>query len=471
AQVLQRLRQQGVELPAQAPPAPARSPSGAALKGVWPDVATAVTQAWEAHRQLQEMSLDQRKKVIAGMRRAAHAANEELSRIAVEETGLGRVDDKLRKNALVTDKTPGVEILDPCIASGDRGLALEELAPWGVIGAITPSTNPSETIICNGIGMVAGGNAGVFGPHPAAQKVSHAAVDALNRGAAEAGGPETILNSFLEPTIEKAQELMRHPRIPLLVVTGGPGVVQEAMRHGKRVIAAGPGNPPAVVDETADVERAAADVLAGASLDNNIVCSDEKEAIVVGSVMDRFKQVMEREGAYEIHGHQIRRLEEIVLERPVPGPEVSKIRTEWVGKDAAKYLEALGVTPSKPPRLVICEVDADHPFVWTELLMPILPVVRVRDVEAAMDLAVRAERGLRHTATFHSRNIESLSTLARRINTSIFVKNGPAFAGLGLGGEGYTSFTIAGPTGEGLTMARHFCRFRRCTLVDAFRIV
>jgi acyl-CoA reductase-like NAD-dependent aldehyde dehydrogenase len=225
------------------------------------------------------------------------------------------------------------------------------------------------------------------------------------------------------------------------------------------------------VDDTANLELAAENIVAGASLDNNIICTDEKEGIIVGSVMDRFKQLMEREGAYELHGHQVQRLSEIVLERAVRGPDHSVVRTEWVGKDADRYLDALGIRTSRPVRLVTAEVEQDHPFVWTELMMPILPLVRVRDVHAAMELAVAVEGGRRHTATIHSRNIESLSTLARRINTSIYVKNGASFAGLGLGGEGYTSFTIAGPTGEGLTTARDFCRWRRCTLVDSFRIV
>ncbi|MBU1701009.1 MAG: aldehyde dehydrogenase EutE [Candidatus Eisenbacteria bacterium] len=470
AEVLQRLQGHGVHLPGSPQPLPAGMPAGRFL-GLWPDVGTAVENAWEAHRHLMELSLEEIARILEGMRRCVRQNVNELARLAVEETGLGRVDDKIKKNLLVADKTPGLEALLPKATTGDRGLTLEEMAPWGVIGSVTPCTNPSETIICNGIGMVAGGNAVVFAPHPAAKRTSFTAIDILNRASYELGGPQHLFNSFEEPTIEKAQALMRHPRVPLLVVTGGPAVVREAMSTGKRVIAAGPGNPPAVVDETADLEKAARNILLGASLDNNIICVDEKEAIIVGSVMDRFKQLLENEGAYELHGHQIRRLEEIVLESAVQGPDPSTVKKEWVGKNAECYLEALGVTSSRPVRLITAEVDYNHPWVWTELLMPVFPLVRVRDIHAAMDLAVEAERGHHHTATIHSRNIESLSTLARRINTSIFVKNGPACAGLGFGGEGYTSFTIAGPTGEGLTTARHFCRYRRCTMVDSFRIV
>jgi acyl-CoA reductase-like NAD-dependent aldehyde dehydrogenase len=116
-------------------------------------------------------------------------------------------------------------------------------------------------------------------------------------------------------------------------------------------------------------------------------------------------------------------------------------------------------------------VDADHTFFWTELMMPVLPLVRVRHVDEAIALAVEVEHGFRHTASMHSRNIDKLHDMARACDCSIFVKNGPNAAGLGWNGEGPTSFTIASPTGEGMTTAKSFTRIRRCTLVDRFRIV
>jgi aldehyde dehydrogenase len=450
----------------------------AAHDGLYRDLDTALAGARRAFEELQELSLEQRKQICAAMRQAAKAEAETVSRMAVEETGLGRYEDKVQKNLLVAEKTPGPEILEPWAATGDHGLTLQELAPWGVLGAITPCTNPTETIVCNGIGIVAAGNSVVFCPHPQAKRVSTHMVAALNRAIVQAGGPASLLCCLTEPTIEQAQQLMRHPGVALLVVTGGPGVVREAMRSGKRVIAAGPGNPPSVVDETADIAKAARDLVLGASLDNNIICTDEKEAFVVSSVADALKSAMEAAGAQEIHGPQIEKMMSLIFaadgkvtdandcagrERPV--------RKEWIGQDAGKFLEAIGARPQRDVRLVIAEVEPDHPLVWTEQLLPVFPLVRVKTAQEAMELALAAEKGCRHSATMHSRNVERLSWMARRINTSIFVKNGPAFAGLGLGGEGYTSFTIAGTTGEGLTTARNFCRFRRCTLVDAFRIV
>jgi acyl-CoA reductase-like NAD-dependent aldehyde dehydrogenase len=296
--------------------------------------------------------------------------------------------------------------------------------------------------------------------------VSALTVSIINDAIVEAGGPENTLTAVGEPTIASAQALMKHPDVRLLCVTGGPGVVQVAMNSGKKVIAAGPGNPPAVVDETADIEAAGAGIVAGASLDNNIVCIVEKEVFVVASVADRLKEAMKKAGAVEIGPHNVRRLEQIVLTE-----DRQHVNKDYVGKNASVFLDLLGVPYSGDPRLVICEVPADHPFVQVELLTTILPIVRVKDVDEAIRGAIQAEHGFGHTATMWSKNIEHLHRMARVINTSIFIKNAPSYAGLGLGGEGPTSFTIASPTGEGLTNALTFSRQRRCTLKDFFRIV
>ncbi len=428
-----------------------------------------MSAASRAARELAELSLEKRRELIEAMRRVGRAEAQTVARMAVEETGLGRVDHKVKKNLLVSEKTPGLEALESWAVSGDHGLTLEEFAPWGVIAAIAPCTNPTETIICNGIGMVAAGNSVVFGPHPLAQRTSAHMIAALNHAIVDAGGPPNLVTSLLDPTIEKAQALMRHPVARLVVVTGGPDVVREAMKTGKRVIAAGPGNPPALVDDTADIERAGRDIVLGASLDNNIICTDEKEVIALSSITDRLKASMEAAGALELLGPQIEKLASVVLSSR-EGRE-GRVNKQWIGQDAAKILAAIGVKVSREPSLLIAEVPADHPFVWTELLMPVLPIVRVKAIDEAIDLAVAAEKGCRHTATMHSRDVERLTRMARRIDASIFVKNGPAYAGLGMGGEGFCSFTIAGPTGEGMTNARHFSRRRRCALIDSFRIV
>ncbi|MED5372146.1 MAG: aldehyde dehydrogenase family protein [Myxococcota bacterium] len=434
-------------------------------RGVFKTVDEAVSAAKIAQQILVELPLDKRREMIANIRRRAAEQVHNLATLAVQETGLGRVEDKVKKNLLVIHRTPGVEILEPTAWTGDGGLTLMERAPYGIIGSITPCTNPTETILCNGIGMLAGGNAAVFNTHPSAREISAYCIDLINRAIMEVGGPENLLCCVERPTIESAGQLMHHPGVRLLVVTGGGGVVKAAMNSGKKAICAGPGNPPVVVDETADIGQAGRGIVRGASFDNNVICTDEKEVFVVDKVADQLLDVMRNSGAVQIRNHQIRRLEKLILTDG--GAHVNR---KWVGKNASEYLRAIDVPFQGDPRLVICEVPFEHPFVQHELLMPVIGVVRVPDVHAGIDQAIEAEHGFRHTASMYSKNLDALHRMARAVDCSIFIKNAPNYAGLGFGGEGFTSFTIASPTGEGLTTARDFTRVRRCTLAGYFRI-
>ncbi len=439
--------------------------------GVFPDIDSALRAAELAQRELDAQTLDKRREIVAVMRRAAEENVETLARMAVDETKLGRYEDKIKKNLCVAQLTPGPEDLKPIVFTGDHGLTLVERAAYGVIGSISPCTNPSETIICNGIGMVAGGNSVVFNAHPSAKEISAYTVRLLNRAIVAVGGPRNLLCSVATPTQESAQQLMKHPKVKLLVVTGGGGVVKAAMNSGKKAICAGPGNPPIVVDETADIAKAGKDIVDGASLDNNIVCVDEKELLAVDSIADSLKAEMKKNGAHELTGKDIDRISNLVIKKRNDPPHESVMDKKWIGKDAAVILKELGISTDKDTRLILVEVDRNHPLHWSEQLMPVLPLTRVRNADEGIELALQMEHGYRHTASMFSRNIEKLSKMARVVGCSIFVKNGPNYAGLGLGGEGYTSFTIASPTGEGLTSAKDFTRVRRCTLIDYFRIV
>ena len=440
-------------------------------RGIFVDLESAVRAAWAAHRQLVALPLMTRAAAIENVRKKMRDNVQLLAELAKSETGMGRVEDKIQKNLLVINQTPGIEDLEPHVFTGDHGLTLTEWAPYGVIGAAGPSTNPSETIINNGIGMVAGGNAIVFAVHPSAKGVCQATISLFNEAVVEAGGPENVITTVAEPTIESAQAMMRHPKTSLLVVTGGPGVVKEAMASGKKVIAAGPGNPPVVVDETADLIAAGRDIVRGASLDNNVICTDEKEVFVVERAADALKASMLKHGGYEVSGPKIDELQKVILERDNGPRRHSVVNRKLVGRDASVILKEIGISVGPEVRLIVCEVPPDHPFVWTELLMPVMGVARVESADKAMEWAVAAEHGFRHTASIYSKNVERLSKMARMMDCSIFIKNAPNFAGLGMGGEGPTSFTIASPTGEGMTTARSFTRKRRCVLVDYFRIV
>jgi aldehyde dehydrogenase len=452
-------------------PPPAQDTFGREVLGVFAELDSAVAAADRAFVALDELPLATRDAIISNIRKRMLENAEALASAAYRETGLGRYEDKVIKNRLVTLKTPGTEVLRAEAQSGDRGLSLFERAPFGVIGSITPTTNPTSTIICNTIGMVAAGNTVVFNVHPNAKQCSIQCIDLLNRAIIEAGGPANVVTTLAHPTVQTAQALMVHPGVRLLVVTGGAGVVQVAMKSGKRAICAGPGNPPIVVDETADIDRAGRDVVLGASFDNNVICTDEKETFVVAEVADRLLAAMRAHGAVVLTASQTKQLENLIFTE-LRGPRKSGvINRDLIGKNAGVILQKIGMNVPEDLRLGVIDVGVNHPLIWTEQLMPIMPVARVSNCDEAIDLAVEAEGGRRHTAVMHSRNIEKLSRMARRINCSIFVKNGPCYAGLGEGGEGYTSFSIASPTGEGMTDPRSFSRLRRCVLVDHFRIV
>ncbi|WP_455598314.1 aldehyde dehydrogenase family protein [Cloacibacillus sp.] len=435
--------------------------------GIFADMNDAIEAAAAAQRRYLDCSMADRARFVEAVRETV--LNEEnlkfMSRSTIEETGMGNYEHKLVKNRLAATKSPGIEDLTTEALTGDDGLTIVEYSPFGVIGAITPTTNPTETIICNSIGMLAAGNTVVFSPHPRAKKVSLWLVSELNRALAAAGAPANLIVTVSEPSIENTNLMMAHPKVRMLVATGGPAIVKTVLSSGKKAIGAGAGNPPAVVDESANIEKAAKDIVDGCAFDNNLPCIAEKEVIVVDSAADYLIFNMKKNGAFEVK-------DPAVIERLVGlvTKEGKSPKTEFVGKSAKYILEKAGVEAPEDTRVIIMEAKEEHPFVQVELMMPILPIVRVDDVNEAIAMAVRVEHGNRHTAMMHSRNVDSLTKMAKLIQTTIFVKNGPSYAGIGVGGMGHTTFTIAGPTGEGLTSAKTFARRRRCVLVGGMDI-
>jgi acyl-CoA reductase-like NAD-dependent aldehyde dehydrogenase len=478
-QLVRRVRAR-FDLPEPSSPAAASPVSGATSpaapgratgEGVHATVDGAAQAAWGAFQLYREMGLDRRRTIIDAIRASMRAEAARLGKMAHEETGLGRAGDKRLKNLLVTERTPGPEDLEPQSYSGDRGMTWVEYSPYGVIGSITPTTNPTATIINNTISILSAGNGVVFNVHPNARLCSLETVRLLNRAIVGAGGPPDLVTAIERPTIESAQQLMRHPRVRVLLVTGGPAVVKEALKTDKKAITAGPGNPPVVVDETADIALAGREIVRGASFDNNVICTDEKEIFAVDSVADELLRVLGRSGAVILKEHQLRQLERVIFRELGPPNKPGKINPAWIGKNAGRILGEIGVAAGEEVRLLVAEVPREHSLVWTEQLMPVMPLVRVPNFETAMDLAIRAEHGFGHTASIFSNDVDRITRLARAINVSIFVANGPTLAGLGEGGEGYTSFSIASPTGEGLTRARTFSRIRRMTMAGSLRIV
>lgn len=447
---------------------PVRTP-GNGDDGIFERLDSAIEASARAQRELEALSLEARRGIIEAIRNAALDHAKGLAQMTIDETGMGRIAHKIRKFDVVARLTPGVEDLEPVAWTGDRGLTVVELAPFGVVAAVTPSTHPVPTTVNNAISLIAAGNSAVIAPHPAAKKVSQLGIQILNRAIVDAGGPPNLLTAVHDPSIQTAQELFVHPKIDLVLVTGGGGVVKAAMQAPKRVIAAGPGNPPVVVDETADLDTAAAGIVEGGAFDNNILCIGEKEIFVVESVADELKRSLLSRGCVELDRGQIDSLTGCAFTADDGGEPI--VNREFVGRNPHVLAESIGLNVPPETELLVGEVEARHPFTQNEQMMPFIPIVRVPDVNTGIKRAVEAEHGYHHTAVMHSKNVENMTNMARACRCSLFIKNGPSTAGVGAGGEGYTSFSIATPTGEGCTSARTFTRQRRCTLVDYFRIV
>jgi aldehyde dehydrogenase len=432
------------------------------------DAVKAASKAFDSYR---EFNLAQREKLIAAIRRTGHSLKAKWAPATVAETKMGRADHKIQKFNAVCNGTRGTEDLTTWAKSGDYGLTIEEMAPYGLVAAVTPSTHPVPTLINNSISLLAAGNTAVFNAHPASKRVFAEALATLNREMMAAGAPPCLLTTVVEPTLESANTMFLHELTRLILVTGGPGVVKAALACPKKAITAGPGNPPVVVDETADLGRAAQAIIDGGGFDNNVLCIGEKEVFCVDSVFDQLLREMENRGAYRLSE---RESDALAAKAFLPQKDGSLVTSrDFVGRNAAILAEAIGIKGlgDKVPLLFGEVRDAGNHWVQEEQLMPFMPFVRVRNAEEGIRLALEAEHGYRHTALMHSRNIENMSRFARACDCSIFVKNGPSIAGLAVGGEGYISYSIASPTGEGITTARTFTRKRRCTLVEAFRII
>lgn len=438
--------------------------AGTAQHGVFTDMNQAIEAAKEAEAKVRCMTMDQREQIVSNIRRKTHENAELLARMGVEETGMGNVGDKILKHHLLADKTPGTEDITTTAWSGDRGLTLIEMGPFGVIGAITPCTNPSETVLCNSMGMIAAGNTVVFNPHPQAIKTSIFAINMVNEASLEAGGPDNVACTVTRPTLETSNIMMKHKDIPLIAATGGPGVVTAVLSSGKRGIGAGAGNPPALVDETADVRKAAADIVNGCTFDNNLPCIAEKEIVAVDSVADELMNYMISEQGC----HLISKEEQDKLTATVITPK--GLNRKCVGRDARTLLSMIGIQAPENIRCIVFEGEKEHPLIAEELMMPILGLVRAKDFDDAVEKAVWLEHGNRHSAHIHSKNVDNITKYAKAIDTAILVKNAPSYAALGFGGEGFCTFTIASRTGEGLTSASTFTKRRRCVMSDSLCI-
>jgi len=486
AEVLGRLGQVSAPKAPSASPAPPAQPcackhdgaaSGGAFRGsgahgVFQDANTACSAAQAGFLKLKKEGIAARTKIIELIKEMADANAEEWGRLELEETQIGRLDHKIEKLKIIK-LVPGVEWLHPDGRSGDHGITLEEYTPFGVVAAITPSTHSIPTLSGNIVNIVAAGNAVVFNPHPAAARCAALAVREYNKAIERETGIENVVTIVEQPTLESFKGICAHEAVRLLCVTGGPGVVKAAMQTGKRAICAGPGNPPVLVDDTACMQRAARSIIQGAAYDNNLLCIGEKEVFVLDKVADELMAQMEKHGAVRLNTTQLERLTKEAFTfteshgAGCPEPVVNKA---YIGKDAAVLASAAGVNVPQQTELLFAVTEPDHAFVKEEQMMPFIPIVRVKSIEEGIEESLAAEHNYKHTSIIHSHDVEHMTAMARALDTTLFVKNGPCMAGRGLGGEGYLSYSIATPTGEGVTNPKTFCRVRRCVMVDNLRI-
>lgn len=452
------------------PASPVGYAGGAGSYGVFQSVDEAVAAAGEAFRQLQKKTLEDRAQVVRIVKSLCEQNAETWGREELEETKIGRLDHKIEKLKIIK-QVPGTEWLRSDCFSGDHGLTVEEYAPFGVVGAITPVTHSLPTLAGNVVNMVAAGNSIVFNPHPSGARIACAGVQAFNKAIAEAIGIENLLTIIGNPTIESANAIFHHRDVRMLCVTGGPAVAKAALQATKKAVVAGPGNPPVVVDPTADVDNAARCIVTGAAYDNNLLCIGEKQVFAVQSIFDSLMNSVGRQGGYRLNDQQIDALTKLAFAPPKEPGGHPVLNRDLVGRDAAVLARQIGIDVPPGTQILYGETDTSNPFVPEEQMMPFVPFVRARDTQQAIELAYESEHGFGHTAMIHSRDVHAMTTMGRLMNTTLFVKNGPCMAGLGLGGEGYPSFSVATPTGEGVTNPLTFTRSRRCVMVDELRVV
>ena len=440
--------------------------------GLFTDANEAVAAAREAFEQLSHRTIEDRKRIIDHIRRIAIDQCVELGTMEMNETKIGRLPHKIEKLKTLGEKSPGVEFMRSEVFSGDHGLAVIEHAPFGVIAAITPVTHSLPTLTGNAVSMIAAGNTLVVNPHPSGKRVAAEGVRRYNEAIYRDLGIDNLITLIVEPTLESAATLFKHRDINLISVTGGPGVARAAMKQAKRAIVAGPGNPPVVVDETADLDRAARCIIQGAGYDNNLLCIAEKQVFVVEQVFDQMMAAMERAGAARLNAAEVDAFTKAAITTVGEGENKHDVpHRDFLGQDASKLAAGIGKQIPESVEVIFGETDESNPFVPVEQMMPFLPFVRARNVDHAIEMAVRSEHGFGHTAIIHSHDVTNMTKMGKAVDTTIFVKNGPCMAGLGLGGEGYISFSIAGPTGEGITTPLTFTRERRCSMIDNLRVL
>lgn len=416
-------------------------------------------------------SIDERLAAAEIIRGGFASENARLAELEFTETCRGRIEDKIMKTELVIRKTPGAEMLKMDTLNGASGITHIGFMSTGVWVSITPVTNPVATVVNNIISLISGGNAVVFQPHPDAEKCTTEAVKVYRElfiGRPEIQDLVCVLNGIRH---EMVVELVNASGIAGVLITGGRAIVNLVMKHcTKRVIAAGPGNPPCYVDDSYRNLAHAADLITrGGGFDNNMLCTDEKAVIVHSRIYKQLLKAFEQTGRCVVYNdpNVIAKFDSVLK------ADCSEPLPHLVGKSAVDILKYLKVRiptdhEGKDIRLIVLGVNSDlkNRMIWAEQMLPVMPVVKAESIKEACSIALQVEGGRFHSASLWAQDIFKIQEYTDALQVTNLVINGPIYSGLGLGGQGDTSFSIAGWTGEGFTDVRTFCRQRRITYVS-----
>lgn len=373
-------------------------------------------------------------KVNAIFKAAATAADKmriDLAEMAVAETGMGVVEDKIIKNHFASEyiynkhknkKTCGIISRDK--ANGTKIVA----SPLGVIAGVIPTTNPTSTAIFKSLLALKTRNGIIFSPHPRAKKSTVAAAKVVLDAAVKAGAPADIIGWIDEPSLEMTQTLMTHPKIQAILATGGPGMVKAAYSSGKPALGVGSGNTPAIIDETADIRMAVSSILMSKTFDNGMICASEQSVIVIDSIYEDVKKEFAYRGAYILNNEEMEKLSKIILTPKGVNPAI-------VGQPAYKIAELAGFKVPENAKVLLAEQTsyaAENPYAH-EKLSPILTMYKASDFETATDVALALVTlgGLGHTSVLYTdeRVQDRIDFYANKMPTGRILINSPASQG------------------------------------------
>jgi propionaldehyde dehydrogenase len=433
--------------------------------GIFEKIGDAISAAKDAQPKLIDLGREARFRIIENIKKRCLENAEKFAKLTIDETKIGRYEDKITKNEVAVNLSPGPEDLDIKTYSDEVSTIIIDRSPYGLIAAITPMTNPTPGIINNAIVMISAGNSIVFLPHPAAHNCSLEAIKVIHSAIVEAGGPANLVTGAASSKVENVSAAFKSDNVDMITATGGPGIVRLSMKSGKKVIGAGPGNPPVIVDESADIERAAVEIMNGASFDNNILCNEEKACICIRSISDKLLSAFSRNNTVVLNREQAEKVVNLIVKD-------GEINKDYIGQDAARILGDAGINCDSGIRLAVFVTDQEsHPVIQHEQLMPVLPILLVDSFKEAMAAALRIEHGFGHTAMIHSKDIDRITQFGQMINTTNFIVNARSQAMAAEKAKGGTAWTIAGATGEGNTTPRSYTKERRMYISGGMNFV